>query len=970
MLNNSQTKILKILNLIVLYSILISARAISQNNALPDWSFLSTSTIGAKQFIQSHPQFDGRDIVIFILDSGVDMGVAGLKETSAGKVKVIDVRDFSGQGDIFLYAGEQGKEDQEKFIDHPNGFRLYNYHRLPLHAVNGEYLIGAIEENRFQNSTVSDLNNNGKYDDVFSILAFEVVEKDTACWVVYVDTDGDQQIDDEKPLRDYAVQYDTFRLRGGDRLYDRSLMTYAVNLFPDEMKVSLHFDDDGHGTHVAGIAAGYKINNQTGLNGIASGAQIISLKVGNGNYEGACTVTGSIRKALNFVENYANEHKAPVVVNISYGIGSVREGKSDIDQFVEEVLTFNENIFICLSNGNEGPGISTTGTPAAARRALSVGALLPVAVARESYRAEIGADKIFYFSSRGGELNKPDVIAPGAASSTIPSFTDEDLMRGTSMAAPQAAGAAAILLSAAIQSKPALATNNIFLHRALKFSARPIKGYTQLDQGNGVIDIPQAFKYLKSYSRRRNNNQIYDYEISTECPAQQNGFASSAYWRTGGYYPANRERQTFTIKPVFNDSMSADTRSSFFSAFYLKATEPWLYPVNKSVYIKGEKPAKIDVKFKSELLAKPGLYCGKITGYQRQAGIPKYDPTSAQFELLTTIIVPYIFDYANNYQQNFFGQKILPGYVKRYFVLVPTGATDAKIVISPAKNNFCSVSCIGYTPEGLIHFTSRVVSSKEQNEEIQYIHSGHLKPGIWEIDIYADFQNDKSSVYDLSISFSSFHIEPPEITDFNFEPGQQPGGSMKVTNQFNLPFYGFSRGKLYGYQRKWTGTVRDRDTFSYDFKIGSEIDRVEFDLEVDKDSFLQFTDIAVNVFDSRGRAIYKDALDQLSRKIVLSNISEGSYSLEITAAFAYSTYDVNWRFSVTEKYFLKEDIAIKVYQGMDRLFRLYPNIPKDFDFTLSNSPRIPPDGFNIFGAIEFIDRNLLQRVFTVPVVFK
>ncbi len=944
-------------------------RVYSQEDSLIDWSFLSTTTIGARQFIQSHPEYDGRGIVIFILDSGVDMGVPGLKTTSQGKTKVIDLRDFSGQGDVPLYKGEIIAEDQEKFIKHPDGFRLYYYQDLAQHPANNEYLIGHLDENRFMNSNVKDINNNGKYDDVFGILAFEIEAADTVCWVAYVDTDGDGHIEDEKAIRDYRLNHNTFQLRGGDKKYDRRTMTFALNIFPDEMKISLHFDDSGHGTHVAGIAAGFKINKQDGLNGIAPGAQIISLKIGKGNYQGSCTVTGSLRRALNFVEDYYREHKTPIVVNISYGIGSIREGQSDIDHIVNDMLAFNKNIFISVSNGNDGPGVSTVGTPAAARAAFSVGAMLPADVARDCYGADIKSDKIFYFSARGGELNKPDALAPGAASSTIPTFTDDNMMRGTSMAAPQVSGAAALLLSAALQSSPKLSTKNTLIHRALKFSSVPIQGYSYLDQGNGVINVPLAFKFLQSYSRNYKNIEVYEYEINTECPSQIDGFSASAYWRTGGYYPANSESQTFTVRPIFSDSITADIRANFYRAYDLKASHPWLDPINKSVYIKGEKPATIDVKFKPEMITLPGLYSGKIVAYRKQAGVTKYDPTSAEFELLTTIIVPFIFDYNNKYQQIFQNQRIEPGNVDRYFILVPMGATTAKITIAPSKNNDCNVNCFAYTPAGINYFTTRMITSKEQNQESQVIPAADLESGIWEIDIYADFQNNRQSVYDLTISFSSFKIEPPTVSALNYEVGKEPNGYMKVTNQFNIPFYGFGRGKLSGYQRTEINEVRDRDTFSHDFKVDPNIERVDFDIDFDNTSFLKFTDVAVNIYDQSGKAVFKDALDQHKIEVVLDRISVGRYTLEIVAAHAYSSYDTFWKFKFTEKYYTTDIINIKIYQEIDRLFKLYPFVTKSLEFTLSNSPRIPPDGFSIFGTIEFIDRNLLQQVFTVPMEF-
>ena len=95
-----------------------------------EWCFLNTSAIGAKQFLQKYPHYDGRGTVIFILDGGIDMGVAGLKVTSTGQTKVIDVRDFSGQGEVLLFLGKQNSAGLENFIEHPDGFRLHNYHLL------------------------------------------------------------------------------------------------------------------------------------------------------------------------------------------------------------------------------------------------------------------------------------------------------------------------------------------------------------------------------------------------------------------------------------------------------------------------------------------------------------------------------------------------------------------------------------------------------------------------------------------------------------------------------------------------------------------------------------------------------------------------------------------------------------------------------------------------------------------------
>src|SRR5665213_2053302 len=76
-----------------------------------DWSFLPLSATHADEFVRDHPTYDGRGVIIFIFDTGVDPGVPGLLTTSEGKRKVIDVRDYSGTGDVpYVLAERMGDE--------------------------------------------------------------------------------------------------------------------------------------------------------------------------------------------------------------------------------------------------------------------------------------------------------------------------------------------------------------------------------------------------------------------------------------------------------------------------------------------------------------------------------------------------------------------------------------------------------------------------------------------------------------------------------------------------------------------------------------------------------------------------------------------------------------------------------------------------------------------------------------------
>ena len=77
------------------------------------YDLLSTDRVGARDFVSRHSNWDGRGTVVAVLDTGVDMSAAGLLRTSAGEIKVIEARDFSGQGIVHLRAPTQAKEGEE-----------------------------------------------------------------------------------------------------------------------------------------------------------------------------------------------------------------------------------------------------------------------------------------------------------------------------------------------------------------------------------------------------------------------------------------------------------------------------------------------------------------------------------------------------------------------------------------------------------------------------------------------------------------------------------------------------------------------------------------------------------------------------------------------------------------------------------------------------------------------------------------
>lgn len=201
------------------------------------------------------------------------------------------------------------------------------------------------------------------------------------------------------------------------------------------------YDDNGHGTHVASIAAGTGAASNGKYKGMAPGAKLVGIKVLGADGSGSISdIIAGVDWAVKNKDKYRIK-----VINLSLGSSQSSDGTDSLSQAVNNA--WDAGLVVCVAAGNSGPNKYTVGSPAAASKVITVGAV-------DKY------DVITDFSSRGPTADnrlKPEVVAPGnwiiaaRASGTSMGQPINDYYTaapGTSMATPHVAGIAALLLQA------------------------------------------------------------------------------------------------------------------------------------------------------------------------------------------------------------------------------------------------------------------------------------------------------------------------------------------------------------------------------------------------------------------------------------------------------------------------------------------------------------------------------------------
>jgi subtilisin family serine protease len=260
---------------------------------------------------------------------------------------------------------------------------------------------------------------------------------------------------------------------------DRDHPDFAGRILAGKSFVGGDFqDDNGHGTHVAGILAGSGAASGGRYEGVAPEALLYVAKVLRADGSGLMShVMAGVEWAVD---------QGAQVINLSLGGIGPCNGTDALSELCDAAV--EQGVVVCVAAGNAGPGAATVGPPGCARQVITVG-------------ASTDTDEVANFSSRGPTLDgrvKPDLVFPGVGivscrarntSMGTPLNEHYTTASGTSMATPHASGTAALLLEAA----PSLTPAQI---KALLQQTAVNLGLDPNTQGSGRADAFAAYQAI------------------------------------------------------------------------------------------------------------------------------------------------------------------------------------------------------------------------------------------------------------------------------------------------------------------------------------------------------------------------------------------------------------------------------------------------------------------------------------------
>ncbi|MFJ4519695.1 S8 family serine peptidase [Streptomyces sp. NPDC088810] len=828
---------------------------------------------GAVDFVEDHPKADGRGITIGILDSGIDLGHPALQKTTTGERKIVDwvtATDPVADGDGTwrrMTSGVSGpsfsittaSQGTEKFTA-PEGSYKFNYMYESATA-------GGDEK--------GDLNRDGDTTDAWGVLY------DPAAGTVRVDTDDNLDFTDDTPMKPYKDGYQVGYFGTDDPGTDvAERVPFVVETRKDVVYnssgakadyVNIGVIESEHGTHVAGITAANGLFGGR-MNGAAPGAKLVSSRACT--WTGGCTNVALTEGMIDLVTKRGVD-----IVNMSIGgLPALNDGNNARAELYTRLID-TYGVQLVISAGNSGPGANTIGDPGLADKVISVGA----AISKETWAANYGSAvekkyAMMPFSSRGPREDggfTPTLTAPGAAINTTQTWlpgspvaeagyslpAGYSMLQGTSMASPQAAGASALLLSAA--KRKGIDLTPAKLRTALTSTADHIKGVQAYEEGAGLIDIVDAWDAIKDdataheYTVKAPVDTAIDYALKTP------GFGTGLYDREGGLKAGEKKTYDVTITRTSGPDKAVRHELHFENnaggTFRIVGDDDVKLPLNQPVTVKVQAAPK-SAGIKSAILE---------VDDPRTEGVDK--------QVLSTVVVAapvkYTFSASDSVQRNS---------TRSYFLSVPEGATSLEVAIGGLKDK-SQTRFIAIHPYGV----------PSDNTSTPYCYNNYLdgngckpdvrsyadpQPGVWEVEVESRRTSPLlDNPYRLDVTVLGAAFDPETVTVPEAKVGTPATASWKVTNKYAALDGKLAGGPL-GSAKTTRPAIKEGETQTTTVEVPAGATSLDVAIGGVSDTA---ADLDLAVYDASGKEVGKSADGDSEEAVSVPSPAAGTYTIEV-----------------------------------------------------------------------------------------
>ncbi|MFC7305506.1 S8 family serine peptidase [Streptomyces monticola] len=729
---------------------------------------------GAVDFVKQHPKADGRGVTIGVLDSGVDLAHPSLQKTTTGERKIVDwvtATDPVIDGDATW-----------RRMNTPAAGPTFTFDGRTWTAPAGSYQINWFRESASTGGDANgDLNRDGDTTDKWGVLY------DAAAGTVRVDLNDDADFTNDEPMKPYKNGFQTGYF-GKDKPETEVVeqVPFVVEIRKDVVYdaagnkadyVNIGIIESEHGTHVAGITAANSLFGGR-MNGAAPGAKLVSSRACS--WGGGCTNVALTEGMIDLVTKRGVD-----IVNMSIGgLPALNDGNNARAELYNRLID-TYGVQLVISAGNSGPGTNTIGDPSLADKVISVGA----SISKETWAANYGSvvEKPYAmlpFSSRGPREDggfTPTIAAPGAAINTTQTWlpgspvaeagyqlpAGYSMLQGTSMASPQAAGASALLISAAKQRGAEIDPKD--LRTALSSTAHHIRGFQPHQEGAGLIDVVDAWESLRDGATAHDYGVKAPVDTALEQELKKPG--TGIYDREGGLKAGRKKTYDVTLTRTSGPDRALRHELDIVrndGTFSLPGKGYVTLPLNKPVTV------KVDAKPRTA-----GVHSAILdVDDPRTEGVDK--------KVMATVVVAndlakpsYTFSKSAEVQRNS---------TTSYFITVPKGAKTLEVALGGLKEG-SQTRFIALHPYGVpVDPTSTVNCYPNYPNPANTCRPdlrsyANPQPGVWEVEVESRRTSPLlDNPYKLDVSVLGVAFDPAVQTVPEAKVGTPAPVAWKVTN--------------------------------------------------------------------------------------------------------------------------------------------------------------------------------------------